>query len=441
MTARRAIATTVALAVAMLLIGGIGLFKTEPTQAAGPHVRFDESDLTPAGGGRSIDATIASLQAQVAKHPDEPRLSAQLGLAYLQKGRLTADPSYYPKAQSLFQRALESDTGTFEALVGQGLLANARHRFAAALRWGRAAARVNRFSAPALGVVADAEIELGRYKAAERTIQHMVDLKPDLSSFARVAYYRELTGDVSGAVAAMRLALRATGPVGDDASWVRTQIGDLYFNSGRPKDAEEMYRSALKVAPSSLGAGAGLARVLASRGRLGAAVRRMQDVTLAYPTPQNVITLGDLYTAAGRRSEAEEQYALVQAGRRLFTTAGVVPDVELTVFYADHGLRPRATVRLARSQYEARSGIRTADALAWALHSVGRSDEALRYADQALSLGTRDATYHYHRGAILLALGRSHDAASELRGALGINPHFSVLGAEHARSLLREATK
>lgn len=441
MNARRAIATTVSGAVAMLLIGGIGLFKTEPTRAADPRARIGGSDLTPAGGGRSIDATIASLQAQVAEHPDEPRLSAQLGLAYLQKGRLTADPSYYPKAQGLFERALESDTGTFEALVGQGLLANSRHRFAAGLRWGRAAARVNRFSAPALGVVADAEIELGRYKAAGRTIQHMVDLKPDLSSFARVSYYRELTGDVGGAIAAMRLALRATGPVGDDAAWVRTQIGDLYFDSGRPKDAEELYRSALKVAPSSRVATVGLARVWASTGRLRAAVRRMKKVTLAYPTPQNVIILGDLYTATGRRIEAGEQYALVRATRRLFATAEVVPDVELTVFYADHGFRPRATLELARSQYEARSSIRTADALAWALHSAGRSDEALRYADQALSLGTREATYHYHRGAILLALGRSHDAASELRTALGINPHFSVLGADRARTLLRQATK
>jgi len=38
-----------------------------------------------------------------------------------------------------------------------------------------------------LGVLVDANVELGRYGEGERTLQRMVDLKPNLASYARVA--------------------------------------------------------------------------------------------------------------------------------------------------------------------------------------------------------------------------------------------------------------
>ena len=79
-----------------------------------------------------------------------------------------------------------------------GSLANARHDFRAGLRYGERA----RAAAPGVvkpyGVIVDAQVELGRYDAAERTLQRMVDLKPNLSSYARVSYFRELHGDLRG---------------------------------------------------------------------------------------------------------------------------------------------------------------------------------------------------------------------------------------------------
>ena len=82
-------------------------------------------------------------------------------------------------------------------------------------------------------VLVDAEIELGRYGAAERTLQRMVDFKPSLASYARVSYYRELHGDLVGAVDALRLAEAATPVPGRDRSYIQTLIGDLEFQRGR----------------------------------------------------------------------------------------------------------------------------------------------------------------------------------------------------------------
>ncbi len=44
-----------------------------------------------------------------------------------------------------------------------------------------------------------AQLELGRYAAAGRSLRQMIDLRPDLASYARVSYFRELHGDFPGA--------------------------------------------------------------------------------------------------------------------------------------------------------------------------------------------------------------------------------------------------
>ena len=83
-----------------------------------------------------------------------------------------------------------------------------------------------------LTVIADAQIELGRYDEAGQTIQRLVDLKPALASYARVSYFRELHGDVDGAVAAMRLAVSAGGSP-EGTAYVQTLLGDLELARGR----------------------------------------------------------------------------------------------------------------------------------------------------------------------------------------------------------------
>ena len=68
-----------------------------------------------------------------------------------------------------------------------------------------------------------------------------------------------------------------------------------------------------------------------------------------------------------------------------------------------------------------------ADALAWALHVAGRDREALTYANQALSLGWRNALMYFHRGMIEMTLGMRGAARSDLATTEAINPYFSSL--------------
>jgi tetratricopeptide (TPR) repeat protein len=426
-----------ALGAGMFVAGALGPFAPMDSPAAQP-VASEIDPLSPAGGARSLDATVRALQSRLRDHPNDTASVAHLGLAYLQQGRVTSDPSYFPKASRLFARALASDPNSEAALIGSGLLANAQHRFAEGLKLGRKARRVNAYGTEALGVITDSLVELGRYQEAARVLQKMVNLRPDLASFSRISYLRELNGDYPGAIAAMREALRATPQLGEDASWVRVQLGDLLFGSGRLPEAEQMYVSASEVAPDYYLPQIGIARVEAAENNLEAAIRRMENVVARYPAPQHVIFLAELLAVSGDREGADRQAALVEAQRRLFTDGGVIPDVELTVFYADHGRRLYETLALARRQYAARPSIRTADALAWTLHALGRDRRALELIGEALGLDTRDALLRYHAGVIASAAGDRSAARRHIETALRINPHFSVFHSAKAERLLKE---
>ena len=53
----------------------------------------------------------------------------------------------------------------------------------------------------------------------------IVTFKPSLASYARVAYARELTGDLAGAASAMRLALEASGGEPEPTAWALVASG------------------------------------------------------------------------------------------------------------------------------------------------------------------------------------------------------------------------
>lgn len=432
------IALAAVLGLLLFTVGGIGLLRRLPDER--PDVRtWPEAGvlLGPAAGGASLSGTIASLQDRLRAVPEDWRGFAQLGLAYVQEGRITADPGYYPKAEGVLRRSLElNGRDNFEALVGMGALALARHDFAAALEWGTRGRAVNPYNGDVYGVIGDAQLELGRYEDAFATFQAMVDTRPDLASYARVSYARELRGDVRGAIAAMEAALDAAGAP-EDAAWARYQLGELYFNIGRLDRAKVNYRAGVELAPDFVPPHAGLAKVAWAMGDVERAIRGYSWVVRRFPSPEHVIALGDLYAASGQDTLAEQQYALVRAEEDLFRANGVNVDLELALFHADHG-HPGEALAAARAEWGRRHSIHVADALAWALYANERYAEAARYADRALSLRTRNALFMFHAGMIRLRLGDEDAARRLLRHAMATNPSFSIRYAALAERTLAE---
>ena len=392
-------------------------------------------DRSPASQRAARDTDpIAAAQHRLQRLPNDWKTWAELGLAYVQRARTTGDLADYPRAEKALDRSLairREDNAI--ALTGQGALAAARHDFPAALQHGRAALAVDPYRAAALGVIADALTELGRYDEAFATVQRMVDLRPDAASYARASYTWELRGDVGRATEAMRRALDA-GPNPADKAFARLHLGQLAFGTGDLDTGANHFAEGLVLLPGHPPLRIGLARVSAARGDTAGAVAEFRAVLTAVLEPAYAAELGDLLTASGQPEAAAREYARAREAWAAEAKNGHPPEPDPVLFAADHG--DPAALDAARRLYARQPGIAGADAMGWTLRAVGRPAEALRYADAALKLGTRSAQMHYHRGMILTDLGKPEAARAELETALRLNPHFSARHAPVARATL-----
>ena len=184
--------------------------------------------------------------------------------------RETGDATLYSRAERSFDSALRRDPRNVTAVIGAGTLALARHDFREGLRLGERALALAPATVRPYAVIVDAQVELGRYADAERSLQRMVDLRPNLASYARVSYFRELNGDLRGAADAMSLAVSAGGGTPENVAYVRSLLGDLELKRGRVDAAASAYRQALRVVSEHPPALLGLSRVEVARGHLDA---------------------------------------------------------------------------------------------------------------------------------------------------------------------------
>ncbi len=389
------------------------------------------------GVGGEPGAGISALQARLTRLPEDWDAWGMLGSAYVAQAQQSADASYYARAEEAFARSLAvRPEDNVTAVAGQGVLAASRHDFVAALELGQEALRLNPWSPVAHGVTVDALIELGRYDDAATQLQRMVDLRPDVASFTRVSYHRELTGDVDGAREALQQAGRfAFAPA--DSAFVEQYLGQLAFNEGDLERARTHYEEGLRHTPGAPRLLAGRAAVLAAEGDVDAALEDYREATTRLPEPGYLIAYAELLEADGHADEADEQYAVVDAVAQLMRDAGANPDLELALYNADHG-QPKAALELAEREWGVRSSVHTEDAYAWALHVNGRDEEALEHAVAAQQTGFRSASFAYHRGMIQQSLGLQDDARASLAEALEINPGFSPLHAPRAATALDE---
>ncbi|WP_245778041.1 tetratricopeptide repeat protein [Lentzea xinjiangensis] len=375
---------------------------------------------------------VHQLQQRLHAVPQDQDSWAQLGASYVELARVTADPSYYAKAEGALKNA--GDTGL--AAIGMGTLANARHDFHAARDWARKAITALPRSAEAHGVLADALTQLGDDAGAQDAVQRMLDLEPGTASFARASFHFELHGDVDGARDAMHRALAAAATP-EEIAFCRYRLGELAFDHNRLDDAAQHYRQGLAARGDDMALTQGMAKVAAARGDVPAALDTYRALVARAPLPQYLQEYAELLEAGGRHDEAARQYEVLTEQQRLMEAQGASDDLAAALHAADRGDGVQA-LRRAEAEWSRRQSVFVADAMAWALHVTGRDAEALAFSDRAVSLGWQNATFSYHRGMILAALGRVAEAQEALVRALRLNANFSPLQALKAGRKLAE---
>ena len=436
------------LALALAACGGSPAPPGTPGQSqgavtAGSSIAVPTPTRAPSGGpepssGGAVSPTVAAitrLQAAVSANPADEDAQRDLGFALAQRVRETADPSLYAPATTAFEAALALKPDDALGLVGVAGIQLGKHEFGAALETARKALLLSPSLVPAHAAEVDALVELGRYDEADTAAGIMFGLSSDLSTLARVSYLAELRGRLPVALNAMRAAAAAPGPAPENSAYVDALLGNLLVATGDPGAAAVSYEAALALVPNHAPSLAGLGRLAVAAGHLDEAIDRFSAAARVVPLPEYVIALGDAQAAAGRADDAAKSYDIARAEIQLFKAAGVVVDVDLALLEADHG-DPAAALDYALTADRVTPTVRAADAVAWALHRLGRDRDALPDVRAALRLGSIDPLIRYHAGAVEAALGDVKAARRDLARALETDPGFSATGAAEARRIL-----
>lgn len=372
----------------------------------------------------------------IKKMPDSPMGYTGLASVYIKNARHTGDFSLYTKAETSVDKALELDAANIPARKLKASLQLTFHRFPEALEMGNKLKEEFPKDAFVYGILTDANAELGNYDAAVEAAQKMVDLKPNTSSYARVAHIRSLYGDHNGAVEAMKTAARTADPMDkEEQSWCLVQLGDELWKNGKYAESEKVFDEALSILPDFYLALAGKGRVRAAQGDFETAVNYLTDAQNRVPAVETVILLGDIYKLQGNNEKARQQYDLVEVIEQKLGVAG--DQKRLALMWSDHDTRTDEALAIAEGEHSVRNDIYTADVHAWCLYRKGKYARAKTEIARAMRLKTRDARILYHAGMIEKGLGNTREAARLLTAALELNPKFDLVQAETAANILR----
>ena len=394
--------------------------------------------ILPAQSARQTsDLEIDKSSAAARSHPSDAAWS-RLGDAYMQKARETMDLSYYGRAEAAYRQSLALNPAYANALVGVAWVLSGRHQFEQSIEWANKALKAEPNRADAYGLLGDAATEMGDYDSAFEHYQKMLDLKPDIASYSRSAHLLFVTGGFKKATLLMSKAIGSGGAYPENRAWCMAQMALLDFAQGAYVPAEQLLTEGLKQTPDNYQLLAAMGKVKAAMKDFPAAIEYYKKAQDIVPQHDVVVALGDLYAIEGRTGDADRQYALVDFMRKLNQANGVIGDLQMAQFLADHDKDLAEALRLAEAEYKTRPTVYGADTLAWCYYKNGRIPEARKYSAKALSQNTPEAMFSYHRGLILAKDGDIGGARKALYQALSQNPYFDPRGAVAAMKMIQD---
>jgi tetratricopeptide (TPR) repeat protein len=374
---------------------------------------------------------IAAAEIAAARDPRGVAPRVDLAMALAARARETSDPEFYGRALETLEQAERTTPGDYQVGRARVWVLLGQHRFEEARDGARALNRRAPDDLLVYGLLGDALLELGEYQEAEEALQWMMNLRPgNVPALTRAAYLRELIGDVTGALEFMGDAFERASPEEvEDRAWIATQIAHLYLSSGRVAEAETAAQTALSLFPEYHYALAQLAGVRVAQGRHDEAVTLLRQRYAQAPHPENLYDVGRALARGGRAAEARRAFAEFEAAARAEMTGADNCNRELSAYYVNEARRPAEGLRVAELELARRRDVFTLGAHAWALHAVGRTAEARKQMEAALSVGIKDARLLYQAGVIAARAGDRTAAERYLDESLSANPKSEVAAA------------
>jgi len=376
----------------------------------------------------------ANLLEIIKYNPTDTKSMISLAGIFIQEARITGNYMYYDMAAMKYvNTVLSRDSSNFNALTLKSLIYLSQHHFADGLAIAEKAKAVNPYNSFVYGILVDANVEMGNYDSAVANADKMVSIRPDIRSYSRISYLREIYGDYPGAIEAMKMAVEAGLPGDEATEWSRVQLGRLYESTGDIKIAQMQYQISLDARPSYAYALAGMGRIDATNGDYAKAISNYMEADSLVNDYSFKEELSDLYALSGEKEKSQTiakqvidgMSADAEAGRNN-DNIGHYADRELAYAYLKVKNYDKA-IEHAMAEYNRRpDNIDVNETVAWTLYSAGNYDKALPYMKLALKTGSKNPTLLCRAGLLYNKTGDKLAAKALLKQALNGNSQMAV---------------
>ena len=396
----------------------------------GIKIRQGESSTT--AEWMSSKAAIESLMETIRLNPANQDAKIKLGFAYIQESRESAEHAFYdPKALLLFNDVLKNDSINFEACIGKATVLLSQHHFTDAIPVALEAQKINPYSSAVYGILTDAFLENGDYNKAVAMADKMVSLRPDIRSYSRVSYLREIHGDYPGAIDAMKLALQSGYPGMEQTEWCRIQLGHLYEQRGQLDSAEFHYLTAIYFRPIFSFAYAGLGRIEKAKKNYAGAIDYLKKAITIVDDFSFEQELAEVYLISNQPAlafQTSQKTINILAGVKgdeSVKNHGHYADKELAIAYLESYDYNNA-LKHALIEYNRRpDNIDVEQTLAWVYYKRGEYKKAAQFIQSALRTNSKNPTLLFQAGLIKKQNGNLTDGTSLIRQAISLNPYLS----------------
>jgi tetratricopeptide (TPR) repeat protein len=415
----------------LFVVLGALIFFFGKRQVAPPFQERNQ-EISAASEWLNTKAAFEGLQAAIRSNPNNMKAKVRLAQAYIQEGRVTGNHTYYDQAAlKLLNEVLRQEPNHFDALCSKSMVYLSQHHFAEAIEIAKQAKKIYAHNAFVHGLLVDGYVEMGDYDQAVEMAEKMISIRPDIRSYARVSYLREIHGDYPGAIEAMHMAVKAGYPGLEQTAWVQVKLGELYEHTGELKKAADIYQATLGDRPNYAYALAGLGRIEKAKKNYPKAIQYLEQARRTVTDFSFADEITDVYLLTNEAAKARQSaLAVIEtlSGKEHLGSeedgTGHYADRELAYAYLKTQNYDQA-LKHARIEYERRpNNIDVNETLAWVHYKRSSYQEANKYMTVALRTNSRNPVLLYRAGLIQLKNGQTESGLSLLKQATAINPYL-----------------
>ena len=383
----------------------------------------------------AIKTTFDKALAALKKDPNDMQQYINLATVYISEGRITGNNTYYSNAAvQMLNKVTENTAGSkdiqFQALSLKSAVLLNMHQFKDALDAAQKGVAMNSYNSGLFGALVDANVELGNYDEAVKDCDKMIGIRPDLRSYSRASYLRQIYGQNAGAIEAMKMAVDAGMPGAENTEWARTTLADLYLSNGNMDSAYLLYRTSLVYRPDYPFALIGLARVEKAKKNYDSALVCTKNAIQVLSEAAFVSLLADIYELKGDVAKAKETrndvVSLLEEGQKDEPKDALVKhnvSRELATAYLNAGNLDKA-LQYAQTDLNMRpENIDANNLIAWVYYLKGDYANAKVHADKMLATKTKNANMLYEAGAIYTSAGDASKGSELMHDALAVSPY------------------